>query len=103
MRSLLLTVLSLPALAQIVPARSFYDLPSANGHSAVMVDGRTGKLVHFREHLPATVLAAGVAGVALPVDHRSWDQVRELLALGTHAAAAAHVALVARRRIEGNP
>ncbi len=54
MRSLLLTVLSLPALAQIVPARSFYDLPSSNGHAAVMVDGRTGKLVHFREHLPAT-------------------------------------------------
>jgi hypothetical protein len=52
-----------------------------------------------REYLPATVLAAGVAGVALPVDHRLWDQVRELLALGTHAAAAAHAAQVARRRI----
>lgn len=52
-----------------------------------------------REYLPATVLAAGVAGVALPVDHRLWAQVRELLALGTHAAAAAHTALVARRRI----
>jgi hypothetical protein len=56
-------------------------------------------LLEDREHLPATVLAAGVAGVALPVDHRLWDQVRELLAMGTHAAAAAHVALVARRRI----
>jgi hypothetical protein len=60
-------------------------------------------LLEDREHLPATVLAAGVAGVALPVDHRLWDRVRELLALGTHAAAAAHVALVARRRIEGIP
>jgi hypothetical protein len=56
-------------------------------------------LLADREHLPATVLAAGVAGVALPVDHRLWDQVRELLALGTHAAAAAHAALVARRRV----
>lgn len=52
-----------------------------------------------REYLPATVLAAGVAGVALPVTHPLWDQVRELLALGTHAATAAHTALVARRRI----
>jgi hypothetical protein len=60
-------------------------------------------LLEDREHIPATVLAAGVAGVALPVDHRLWDQVRELLALGTHAAAAAHGALVARRRIEGIP
>ena len=51
------------------------------------------------EHLPATVLAAGVAGVALPVDHRLWERVRELLALGSHAAAAAHAALLARRRI----
>jgi hypothetical protein len=56
-------------------------------------------ILEDREHLPATVLAAGVAGVALPVDHRLWGQVRELLALGTHAAAAAHVALVARHRI----
>ena len=30
MRSLLLTMISLPALAQLVPARSFYDLPSSN-------------------------------------------------------------------------
>lgn len=54
MRPLLLALVSLPAFAQVVPARSFYDLPSSNGHSALMVDGRTGKLVHFREHLPAT-------------------------------------------------
>ena len=51
------------------------------------------------DHLPATVLAAGVAGVALPVDHRLWERIRELLALGSHAAAAAHAALLARRRI----
>ncbi|MFZ5443119.1 MAG: glycoside hydrolase family 15 protein, partial [Myxococcota bacterium] len=42
------------ASAQTVPPRSFFDLPSSNGHGAVMVDARTGKLVHFREHLPAT-------------------------------------------------
>jgi HEAT repeats len=52
-----------------------------------------------REYLPATLLAAGVAGVAVPVEHRLWDQIRELLALGTHAAAAAYTALANRHRI----
>ena len=50
----LLLFLSLPAFAQQIPARSFFDLPSSNGHGAVMVDTRTGRLTHFREHLPAT-------------------------------------------------
>lgn len=50
----LLLLLSLPAFAQQIPARSFFDLPSSNGHGAVMVDTRTGRLTHFREHLPAT-------------------------------------------------
>lgn len=54
MRWLSFLLLSLPAVAQVVPPRSFYDLPSSNGHGAVMVDGRSGKLLHFREHLPAT-------------------------------------------------
>ena len=49
----LLLLLALPAFAQQVPARSFFDLPSSNGHGAVMVDTRTGRIVHFREHLPA--------------------------------------------------
>ena len=52
--SRLLLLLSLPAFAQQIPARSFFDLPSSNGHGAVMVDARTGKLIHFRERLPAT-------------------------------------------------
>ncbi len=47
-------VVATSALAQVVPARSFFDLPSSNGHGAVLVDGRNGKLVHFRERLPAT-------------------------------------------------
>lgn len=42
------------ALAQAVPPRSFFSLSSSNGHGAVMVDARSAKVVHFREHLPAT-------------------------------------------------
>ncbi len=54
-----------------------------------------------REYLPATLLAAGVAGVTVPVDHRLWQQIRELLPLGTHAATAAYTALANRHRIGG--
>ncbi|MDP2274696.1 MAG: glycosyl hydrolase [Archangium sp.] len=56
MNRLLLLALVLPvqAFAQQIPPRSFFDLPSSNGHGAVMVDTRTGRLIHFREHLPAT-------------------------------------------------
>jgi hypothetical protein len=42
------------ALTQAVPPRSFFSLSSSNGHGAVMVDARSAKVVHFREHLPAT-------------------------------------------------
>lgn len=42
------------ALAQTVAPRSFFSLPSSNGHGAVMVDARAAKVVHFREHLAAT-------------------------------------------------
>lgn len=53
---LLLALLCLPlaALAQPTPTRTFFSLASSNGHGAVMVDARTSKVVHFREHLPAT-------------------------------------------------
>jgi hypothetical protein len=54
-----------------------------------------------REYLPATLLAAGVAGVTVPVDHRLWQPIRELLTLGTHAATAAYTALANRHRISG--
>jgi len=54
-----------------------------------------------REYLPASLLAAGVAGVAVPVEHRLWHEVSELLALGTHAATAAYTALANRHRISG--
>lgn len=52
----LLPLLLVPALAwaQAVPPRSFFSLPSSNGHGAVMVDAQAAKLVHFRERLPAT-------------------------------------------------
>jgi len=54
-----------------------------------------------REYLPATLLAAGVAGVVVPVEHRLWQQIRELFALGTHAGTAAYTALANRHRISG--
>lgn len=50
----LLLLLVCPALAQQAPARSFFDLPSSNGHGAVLVDARRGRLTQFRERLPAT-------------------------------------------------
>lgn len=53
MRLLPLVLVPSLALAQ-VPARSFFTLPSSNGHGAVMVDASAGKVVHFRERLPAT-------------------------------------------------
>ena len=46
-----------------------------------------------REHLGATMMAAAVAGVVLPQGHPLWEQIRELYALGSLAAAAAHAAL----------
>lgn len=49
MHALLLTVSLLTA-----QARSFYTLPSANGHAAVMADTQTAKIIHFRERMPAT-------------------------------------------------
>lgn len=58
-----------------------------------------GPLLEDVEHFPAVLLAAGVAGVALPVEHRLWARVSELLGLGVHARAAAYAALASRRRI----
>ena len=54
------------------------------------------------DHLGATLLAAAVAGVVVPADHRLWARVRELYDLGSIAAAAAHAALVNRVRIRGD-
>ncbi|MDX2010392.1 MAG: glycosyl hydrolase [Myxococcaceae bacterium] len=54
MSALACLVLPALALAQPVPPRSFFSLSSSNGHGAVMVDARGAKVVHFREHLPAT-------------------------------------------------
>ena len=58
-----------------------------------------GPLLENVDHLPAVLLAAGVAGVALPVEHRLWARISELLGLGVHARAAAYAALASRRRI----
>ncbi len=55
-RLTLFGLLALPCVvfAQPTPPRTFFSLSSSNGHGAVMVDARTSKVVHFREHLPAT-------------------------------------------------
>jgi hypothetical protein len=58
-----------------------------------------GPLLADFEHIPGALLAAGVAGVALPVEHALWARVQELLGLGVHARAAAYAALASRRRI----
>lgn len=58
-----------------------------------------GPLLADIEHIPATLLAAGVAGVALPVEDPLWARVHELFSLGVHAAATAYAALASRRRI----
>ena len=50
----LLVCLSFTAVAQTVPARSFFTLPSSNGHGAVIADTKTARVTHFREHLTAT-------------------------------------------------
>ncbi len=52
-----------------------------------------------REHIAATVMAAAVAGLVLPTGHRLWEQVRELFALGSVAAATAYAALVRGARV----
>lgn len=43
-----------PARAAPVPQRTFHELPSSNGHGAVMLDLAKKRLTHFREHLYAT-------------------------------------------------
>jgi GH15 family glucan-1,4-alpha-glucosidase len=50
----LLLAVPCAVFAQPTPPRTFFSLSSSNGHGAVMVDARTAKIVHFREHLPAT-------------------------------------------------
>lgn len=50
----MLHALLLMAVAQTVPPRSFVQLPSSNGHGAILVDTNRGAVTHFREHLPAT-------------------------------------------------
>lgn len=47
----LLPLASLPARAEVPVQRTFFRLPSSNGHTAVLVDLQLGKMTHFREHL----------------------------------------------------
>lgn len=55
MRQLLLVLLlATAAHAEAPVARTFTTLPSSNGYTAVLADLTSGKLTHFREHLPAT-------------------------------------------------
>jgi GH15 family glucan-1,4-alpha-glucosidase len=43
--------LSAPSQAEVPVQRVVHQLPSANGHGAILLDLQTGKLHHFREHL----------------------------------------------------
>ena len=45
---------ALPAWAEVPVERTFFRLPSSNGHTAILVDLSIGKLTHFREHLFAS-------------------------------------------------
>jgi len=79
-----------------------HHILAALAHVRVRSEGAATYLARWlddREYLSATLLAAGVAGVAVPVEHRLWQQVHELFALGTHAATAAYTALANRHRI----
>jgi hypothetical protein len=46
-----LSGLSAPSQAEVPVQRVVHQLPSANGHGAILLDLQTGKLHHFREHL----------------------------------------------------
>ncbi len=43
-----------PARAEVPPQRTFYSLPSSNGHGAILLDLQQGVLTHFHEHLTAS-------------------------------------------------
>lgn len=47
-------LLASPARADVPVQRSVHWIPSANGHGAILLDTKSGKLHHFREHLFAT-------------------------------------------------
>jgi hypothetical protein len=51
------------------------------------------------EHVGATMLAAGVAGLVMPVDHPLWARVAELAELGTVGASAVYTAFGNRARV----
>ncbi len=42
------------ARAEVPPQRTFYRLPSSNGHGAILLDLQQGVLTHFHEHLNAS-------------------------------------------------
>lgn len=42
------------AKAEVPPQRTFYRLPSSNGHGAILLDLQQGVLTHFHEHLNAS-------------------------------------------------
>ena len=49
------SLLVAPAASAEVPVeRTFFQLPSSNGHTAILVDLSLGKMTHFREHLFAS-------------------------------------------------
>ncbi len=59
-------------------------------------------IIADREHLAGALTAAAIAGVVMPFDHPGWEEIRDLLGLGTVASAIAHQALVSRARVRAN-
>jgi MYXO-CTERM domain-containing protein len=49
-----LSATSGPVQAEVPPQRTFYRLPSSNGHGAILLDLQQGVLTHFHEHLNAS-------------------------------------------------
>lgn len=49
-----LSLASADAGAEVPPQRTFYRLPSSNGHGAILLDLQQGALTHFHEHLNAS-------------------------------------------------
>ena len=49
-----MSTITTTARAEVPPQRTFYRLPSSNGHGAILLDLQQGALTHFHEHLNAS-------------------------------------------------
>src|SRR5690348_16354648 len=49
-----LSTIPTAARAEVPPQRTFYRIPSSNGHGAILLDLQQGAITHFHEHLNAS-------------------------------------------------